>query len=124
MRVAAEREGGRVMPEGTAELEQVGPFAQVDRGERVAERVKRCPGRAGLLYQGLEDPAAEVVGVDHLALDVGESRGGRVPVLLGQVSPQSVDEWRRQADIAPAVFRLRRLDATFDDRPPDADLGR
>ena len=54
MGVAAQRERGRVMAERAAELEQVGPLAQVDRGEGVPERVEASPGRVHLLDDRLQ----------------------------------------------------------------------
>lgn len=43
VRVAGERERGRVVAECATELEEIGPLARVKRGERVAERVS-APG--------------------------------------------------------------------------------
>ena len=57
------------------------PLAEVERGEGVAERVEAGPGRSDLLDQRLEDPAAEVVGVERAARFVGEGEGGRVLIV-------------------------------------------
>jgi hypothetical protein len=46
MRVAGQREGGRVMAEGVAQLEGVDALTEVERGEGVAERVE--PGQGAL----------------------------------------------------------------------------
>jgi len=111
------------MAERATELEQVGPFAEMDRGEGVAKRVERRPRRAGLLDQGLEDATAQVVGADHLAGPIGKGGRGRVEIALrGEMAAEFVDERRRQPHVAPAVLGLRRLDPPFDDCPPDADL--
>lgn len=58
VRVAGQREGGRVVAEGAAQLEEVGALGQVQRGEGVAERVEARPGSAGLRCEGLEGAAA------------------------------------------------------------------
>jgi hypothetical protein len=83
MRVAGQREGGRVVTEGAAQLEEVGALAEVERGEGVAERVEAGPWSACLLCERLEDTATEVARVERASDFVGEGEGGRVPGGLG-----------------------------------------
>src|SRR5215207_10264937 len=63
VRVPGERERGGVVAEGAAELEEIGPATQVQGCEGVAERVEARPGRAGLLDDRLQVPAAQVAGL-------------------------------------------------------------
>src|SRR5260221_8487700 len=124
MRVAGKRERRRVVAEGAAELEQVGPSAQMERGERVTERVEARPRSVYLLDQRLEPAATEVAGLDRVAVPVGEhERRGVLIVQRGEIGAQAVDEGRRQPNLALAVLRLRRLDPPLDHRATDADLG-
>jgi hypothetical protein len=52
-----------MVAENAAQLEKVGALAEVERGEGGAELVKAGPGGADLLYERLEDAAAEVAGI-------------------------------------------------------------
>lgn len=65
MRVAGQREGGRVVAEGAAQLEEVGAAPQVQRGEGVAERVEARPGRSSLPHERLEDARPQVRRVER-----------------------------------------------------------
>lgn len=76
MRVAGQREGGRVVAEGAAQLKEVGALAEVERGEGVAEGVEARPGGTGLLGKRLEDAAAEIAGVERSSDFVWEGEGG------------------------------------------------
>src|SRR5260221_8956016 len=123
MGVTRERERGRVVAKRSAELEQVGSLAEMDRGERVAERVKARPGGVDLLHDRLEVPAEKVAVLQNVAVPVREGQRGLVLVLLrGEVGAQPIDERSGQRHLAPAVLRLRRLDPSADDRAPNADL--
>jgi len=96
MRVASQREGGRVVAEGAAQLEEVGALAEVERGEGVAERVETGPGGVDLLCQRLEDAAAEVAGVERGSGFAGEGKGGGALIGLGrEVGAQLRHERRR-----------------------------
>lgn len=89
VRVASQRERGRVMAQGAAQLEQVGALAEVERGEGVAECVEACPGGVGLLSERLENAAAEIVGIERAACFAGEGEGGRALIgLSGEVGSQ------------------------------------
>lgn len=72
-----------MVTEGAAELEEVGALDEVERGEGVAERMEAGPGGVDLLYERLEDAAAEVAGVERTAHLAGEGEGGRVLIGLG-----------------------------------------
>ena len=74
----------------------------------------------------LEDPAAEVAGIERGAGFVGEERARSSLDRAGRrggrgASPQA--ESGRRTSRRP-YLRLRRLDAASDDRAADADLGR
>ena len=51
-------------------------MAEVERGEGVAERVEAGPGGVDLLYERLEDAAAEVARIERAARFAGEGEGG------------------------------------------------
>jgi hypothetical protein len=67
MRVAGQREGGRVVAEGAAELEEVGAAPEMERSEGMAERVEAGPGRSCLPHERLEDPWPQVGRVERRA---------------------------------------------------------
>jgi hypothetical protein len=71
--VAGQREGGRVVAEGAAQLEEVGALAEVERGEGMAERVEAGPGGVDLLYERLEDAAAEIAGLSGPPASLGNA---------------------------------------------------
>ena len=67
MRVAGQREGGRVVAEGAAELEEVGAAPQMQGVEGVAERVEAGPRRFCLPHERLEDARPQVGRVQRTA---------------------------------------------------------
>jgi len=124
MRVAGQREGGRVVAEGAAELEEVGAALEMERGEGVAERVEAGPGRSCLPHERLEDARAQVGRVERGARFVREEDRRRVLVGRGgEVGAELRCQRVGQADLAPAVLGLRRLDPAADQSAADADLG-
>lgn len=65
MRVAGQREGGRVMAEGAAQLEEVRASPQVQGGEGVAKRVEAGPRHSCLPHERLEDARPQIAGVER-----------------------------------------------------------
>lgn len=90
----------------------------------MAEGVERCPRRSDLLNQWLQNPAAQVVGVDRPAGLVDEDQSSGVLLLGTKLLAQPPGEPRRERDVATPVLGLRRPDPTFDQRPANADLRR
>jgi hypothetical protein len=65
MRVARQRESGRVVAEGPAELEKVGAAPEMERGKGMAERLEAGPGRSCLPHKRLEDAWPQVGRVER-----------------------------------------------------------
>lgn len=65
MGVAGQREGGRVVAEGSAELEEVRAPSEMERGEGMAERVEAGPGRSCFPHERLEDARPQVARVER-----------------------------------------------------------
>lgn len=65
MRVARQREGGRVVAEGAAELEEVGAALEMERGEGMPERVEAGPGSSCLPHERLEDARPQIGRVER-----------------------------------------------------------
>jgi hypothetical protein len=86
---------------------------------------KPAQGASTFLDDRLQAAAAQVAGLDHVAVPVRERERRRVLVgLCRQMAAQPVDERRRQLHLAPAVLGLRRHEPPLDHRPADADLRR
>lgn len=83
MRVAGQREGRRVVAEGSADLEEVGAAPQVHRGEGMPEGVEAGPGRSCLPHERLEDARPQVGRVERCAWFVREEDRRRVLIGLG-----------------------------------------
>jgi hypothetical protein len=67
MRVVGQREGGRVVAEGAAEVEEVGALTEVHRGEGVAERMEAGPRGSRFAYERLEEARPQVARIERAA---------------------------------------------------------
>jgi hypothetical protein len=104
-----------VMAERAAELEEVGPSAQVKRGEGVAKGVKARPGAltsstTGLRCRRRRLPYSKTLPSLFVKTSAVESGPLAQPGVRAAGGERS-----GQRHLAPAVFRLWRLDPTADD---------
>lgn len=123
MRVATEREGGRVVAERPTQGDEVRAFAEMDGGEGVAKGVEPGPGSADLLDQRLQYPLSEIVGVERASAVAREDEAGRLAWVGRQVNAHLVGKRARKTNVATPPPGLWRTHVALDQGSADADFG-